>query len=1337
MKRLAIIALLCFSPYLMAQGTYTAASDAYTDVNAVINGPTHTAVNGDIIQIPCSGSQSITWTSTLAYTANITITALGATPNTTPTQFGAGTVCLKIIDNTPGAVFQYEGNYSSSNNETVIQNMAIDPESTGTSLASPISLAGTCTSSGCPLVRVDNVIFGRDTQWTEGGNSSNADWMIRTDGVFGVLDHNTLPSNSTVELFNANLSAYLGVGGYGDNSYAQPDTFGGANVLYAENNNVYSDQAMYDCDTNPVGGGIGGCRVAARFNKFSEQQGAFALGIVHGLDTNGRPQSGRQQEAYGNTIDCPLSNSFECGDAAVSFRGGTGFVFGNTLTSSGGGSFSQIADGNIYRRVFNAGSGWNSCGGSGPFDTNDGTVYYSGNATSGSGGLTLNDTSKSWTTNQFVPAGAGYSVYDVTQQFWAEIVSNTATSATINSNIPESSNAFTVGDSYQILRATVCVDQIGRGAGGYVSGSTPTPSGALNQALDPVYAWGNSGAFVTNAGMGVGYGTNVKANRDWYTDAMNGSPTVQTSPTSPFNGTSGVGFGTLANRPTTCTAQVGYFATDQGSWNTSGNGFGSGVLYACTSANTWTSYYTPYTYPHPLDTVGTPAVQTPIFTPPAGTYTMPLPNTVISVPSPNSGATILACYNSNTACVPGSTGTQITCPSSGPCTVNVNPPSTVEISASATQAGYTASSIASALFTAATTAIATGDPTPRSEPSIPPTSSCTTVPAKVYQFYTNAVNVDPLNPTISTPNALGGTGGSDFQPSSSASGYTAAETDDTTLQAAINAAPAGGCVEVVMGSSGQDALVEGQWKPVNSGGNGVTVVVDAGVRIFQSRNPADFGSSCGTISTGGSSCTSWIEPSGANNANIMGYGALDGRAWSRFTSGSATSGFGYNRVFTYCREHGNIWQGITCTGTGTAPGVSYGANMWHSTGGSSNTVLYKTLFYDCAGFCLYWGDEATNFLGWGIKVIAPGSMSNNDGFDPSYGAQNWSLYNSYISNGDNHVSIKSKATGTGATQNGTIYNLQTSSGIGVTIGYESTVVSNILVNGLIQKGNPAITPTIAQQVGHGINGGNSQGGAVNLITYENTCVTGESERSLYYVSTSGTMTNISEINTHILDAGGSLHSGELEFSGLSGGLLGITLNNVVADGAVTHNNQYANIGLGPNNVSSNIVSALTGTGVTVSNNISNPSSTPFACTTSTWQPLVGDLSLSTPSNHNGNNFTGSAPAAYTLQAVLIPVMYVSGNESEAPTAGITFYDNGSALNGGTPVTLAHGNTTAALALTGVTSGTHVYTAKYNVSGADANYPTSFAFGGLTSNVGGSGTLKLNGPTKFTGTVKSQ
>jgi hypothetical protein len=69
--------------------------------------------------------------------------------------------------------------------------------------------------------------------------------------------------------------------------------------------------------------------------------------------------------------------------------------------------------------------------------------------------------------------------------------------------------------------------------------------------------------------------------------------------------TSGAGFAALANRPTSCTPQVGYFATDQGNWNQRGNGFAQGELFVCTATHTWTMRYEPFTYPHPLTTGGT------------------------------------------------------------------------------------------------------------------------------------------------------------------------------------------------------------------------------------------------------------------------------------------------------------------------------------------------------------------------------------------------------------------------------------------------------------------------------------------------------------------------------------------------------------------------------------------------------------------------------------------------------------------------------------------------------------------------------------------------------------
>ena len=74
-----------------------------------------------------------------------------------------------------------------------------------------------------------------------------------------------------------------------------------------------------------------------------------------------------------------------------------------------------------------------------------------------------------------------------------------------------------------------------------------------------------------------------------------------------FDGTTGVGCGRLADRPATCTPGVGYWATEQSCAGIEDANVGdhpaspiSGTLYQCTAPNTWTAYYTPYTYPHPL-----------------------------------------------------------------------------------------------------------------------------------------------------------------------------------------------------------------------------------------------------------------------------------------------------------------------------------------------------------------------------------------------------------------------------------------------------------------------------------------------------------------------------------------------------------------------------------------------------------------------------------------------------------------------------------------------------------------------------------------------------------------
>ncbi len=61
----------------------------------------------------------------------------------------------------------------------------------------------------------------------------------------------------------------------------------------------------------------------------------------------------------------------------------------------------------------------------------------------------------------------------------------------------------------------------------------------------------------------------------------------------------GIGQGTTA--PTgTCTTGVGYWVASTPTPTASSSVIQNGAFYKCTSTNTWTKYYTPYTYPHPL-----------------------------------------------------------------------------------------------------------------------------------------------------------------------------------------------------------------------------------------------------------------------------------------------------------------------------------------------------------------------------------------------------------------------------------------------------------------------------------------------------------------------------------------------------------------------------------------------------------------------------------------------------------------------------------------------------------------------------------------------------------------
>ena len=201
---------------LWSQGTYTAASCSRSDVNAVINGPTHTAIDGDVIQIPAG---TCTWTSGIIVSSGVGITIQGSgTPNTSATSTGASSSCTAtvITDNSNSHLFQFRPDVTSSLSRISCIKIRTDGSS---SINAPLSVAGRCNSTTCSNFRIDNITIDASLQ----GQLADSGSQVLADNVFGVLDHNSVAGSNFsrgLEFLSYNHSAWNGVGDYGDNSWA-------------------------------------------------------------------------------------------------------------------------------------------------------------------------------------------------------------------------------------------------------------------------------------------------------------------------------------------------------------------------------------------------------------------------------------------------------------------------------------------------------------------------------------------------------------------------------------------------------------------------------------------------------------------------------------------------------------------------------------------------------------------------------------------------------------------------------------------------------------------------------------------------------------------------------------------------------------------------------------------------------------------------------------------------------------------------------------------------------------------------------------------------------------
>jgi hypothetical protein len=528
-----------------------------------------------------------------------------------------------------------------------------------------------------------------------------------------------------------------------------------------------------------------------------------------------------------------------------------------------------------------------------------------------------------------------------------------------------------------------------------------------------------------------------------------------------------------------------------------------------------------------------------------------------------------------------------------------------------------------------------------------------------------------------------------------AAGEPASETafDTSRIQTALNACPTGQAVELVVSGTNNAFLIQPITLPT-----GVTLLVDGGVTVFASRNPADYQISgketCGTVGTAGNGCNPLFNVNSGNTstgAGIMGYGVIDGRGEDKLLVNGVASTNSWWDIANQAQTAGGAQNNFITLAASKA----------------ANFTLYKITFRNSAMFHVKW-QGADGFTAWGVKVATPYTARNSDGIDPS--GSDITVTNSSISDGDDNVALSASS----ATANITISNDNTYSGHGISVGsYTQGGLTNMLVSNINQAGTAADGNGIALRIKSALD----RGGTVQNVTYQNICM--QNHKTLldidpFYNSNAGTLvplfSNITFQNVHGLTAGTITLEGHDVNHPTT-----ITLNNVVFDSLAQSNISpafsYDTITLGPGPVSPTFLQSQTGTGVAYMGNVSSPGTAPYPCSASTFTYLVGELYLSTASTTNQKTLTNvPGPGTVTLNAVLATAMsqvtYGAYTGTAAPTAAVQFREGNATVGSGT---LSGNGTLATLSLTGVTTGPHTYTAYYPGDTTYAAYP----FGSVT------------------------
>ncbi|WP_322749024.1 MULTISPECIES: pectinesterase family protein [unclassified Frankia] len=499
---------------------------------------------------------------------------------------------------------------------------------------------------------------------------------------------------------------------------------------------------------------------------------------------------------------------------------------------------------------------------------------------------------------------------------------------------------------------------------------------------------------------------------------------------------------------------------------------------------------------------------------------------------------------------------------SGPgATVNANRPQLTDAQAIA----YTAASYLAGTDgwnpSGATAGTSTASPTPTSA-STTPTSGSTTAagasPAGSATGDTRTVS-QPVLPKICATVASTLT----LTSRAATAAQESAPPDTARIQKTID-----GCTQAGSASVGVRLSSAGGYADFLSGPltlrRGVVLVLDSGVTLYASRNPADYQVSgkptCGTVAAGLGGCTVFITVSGAN-AGVEGQRAADG-SQGRIDGRGDTTVLGTSTTWWDLAHQAQV-----SGGNQQSPRLMQANN-------SDNFTVYDVDLLNSANFHLVYSG-GTGLTVWGVRIKTPATARNTDGIDPA-GATDVTIRDSYIADGDDGIAIK----GNQASKNITIAGNHFYGTHGISIGSETSAgVSNVLVEDNTLTGTDPWGTASGSSNGIRIKSSPANGGTVSDIAYTNTCITATKAPIVFdthYANGTGTGTPyFIRIIISGLVATGSPAKASSTFVGLDAAHpLGVTLDQVTLD-VTTTTAAYAKITAAATDLS------FSGTGVSV------------------------------------------------------------------------------------------------------------------------------------------------------------